>query len=404
MKRKTDNFAALLIAIFAIAQIVILIVFGYTPYPDSNSYIALANECMQMNDVYPAAQHINQYPFLWNLGSINAVECSLALTGSITPLLVLYTFLKAFTTVLFYLLAKKLCGQQVALIAIIIYVIYPANYGESTSVLSELPFMFFVVSGLYLAIVKRQIVYGGALLAIANYFRPMAIVFIVAMIVYFFSEWRKSARFIVGFVAMIIVIGVSHKIQSGLFLYQAKTGWMALMDYSSGSDPRSMAVRDRNDLNVAQKDAAWRALTIEWITQHPGEYLAQMPKKIVDTYASDNVNMCTFLPDKNEREYLYEPLSMRSLISQFPSLSAVQWLTIVNLLIYYTLLILALLSVKYYHHNTHSLAFAIIIAGTLILMLVGHGETRFHSPFMPFIIMLSATTINRVIKQDLTTF
>ena len=397
MKRKTDNFAALLIALFAIAQIAILIVFGYTPYPDSNGYIALANECLQMNDAYPAAQLIYKYPFLWNMGPINAAECSLALTGSITPLLIFYTFLKAITTVLFYSLAKKLCGQQVALIALIVYLIYPANYGESTSALSELPFMFFVISGIHLAIVKKQIAYGGALLAIANYFRPMAIVFIVAMIVYFLSEWRKSARFVVGFLAMIVVIGVSHKIQSGLFLYQAKTGWMSLMDYSSGSDSRSMAIRERSDLNVAQKDSAWRALTIEWIIQHPGEYMAQMPKKIVDTYASDNVNMCTFLTDKNEREYMYEPLSMRSLISQFPRLSAIQWLTIVNLLLYYAMLILALFSIKYYHHSTHSLSIAIIIAGTLMLMLVGHGEARFHIPFMPFVIMLAAITLNRFI-------
>lgn len=396
MKRKTDNAAAVLIALFAIAQIAILGICGYTPYPDSDGYIALARECLQLKDAYPAAQMLHSYPFLWNLGPINAAECSLVLTGSIWPLLLFYTFLKAITTVLFYSLAKKLCGQRVALIALIAYLLYPANYGEGTSALSELPFVFFTISGIHLAIVKRQIVFGGALLAMANYFRPFALVFLVAMAFYYFKEWRKSARFAAGFVAVVAIIGFAHKAQSGLFVYQAKTGWMALADYSTASSQQSMAIRERHDLDVAQKDSAWRALTIEWIIQHPGEYVAQMPKKLVDTYATDNVNLCTFLPDKREREYMYEPLSMRTLIADFPRLSPVQWLAVVNLLFYYALLILALLSLRHYRHDTHALSVAVVVAGTALLLLVGHGEARFHIPFMPFIIMLAAITIKEV--------
>lgn len=393
MKGKTDNRAAMLIAAFAIAQIAILALFGYTPYPDSDGYIAYAAESLALRDAYPAKALLTQYPFLWNLGPINAAECSLALTGSITPLLLFYTLLKAITTVLFYSLTKKLCGQRVAFKALCIYLLYPANYGEGTSALSELPFMFFVIAGIHLAIVKKQIAYGGALLAVANYFRPMALVFLVAMAAYYFSEWRKSLRFAAGFVAMIAVIGMCHKAQSGLFLYQAKTGWMSLMDYSSGNDARSMAVRERNNWDVAQKDSAWRAMTIDWIAEHPGDYVAQMPKKLVGTFASDNVNLCTFLPDKHERTYMYEPLSLRTLAREFPRLSAVQWLAVVNLLIYYAILLAALISLFFYRHTTHTLPVAVVVAGTLVLLLIGHGEARFHIPFMPFIIMLAAMTI-----------
>ena len=399
MKRKTDNWAAALIAAFAVAQLVILAVCGYTPYPDSDGYIAYAAESLALRDAYPAKALLSHYPFLWNLGPINAAECSLALTGSITPLLLFYTLLKAITTVLFYSLTKKLCGQRVAFAALIIYLLYPANYGEGTSALSELPFVFFIIAGIHLAIVKRQIAYGGALLAVANYFRPMALVFLVAMVAYYFREWKKSARFAAGFVAMIAVIGLCHKAQSGLFLYQAKTGWMSLMDYSSGHDARSMAVRERKDLDVAQKDSAWRAMAIDWIVEHPGDYVAQMPKKLIDTYASDNVNLCTFLPDKRERTYMYEPLSLRTLAREFPRLSAVQWLAIVNLLIYYAILLAALLSLLHYRHATHTLPASIVVAGTLMLLLAGHGEARFHIPFMPFIIMLAA--MSRGVKGEL---
>lgn len=385
----------MLIALFTIAQIAILALFGYTPYPDSNGYIGYAAECLQLNDAYPAAGLIHDYPFLWNPGPINAAECSLALTGSIVPLLVLYSLLKGATAYFFYRLACELCGRRIGFVALIVYLLYPANYGEGTSALSELPFMFFTMAALYTAVVRRHVAAAGALLALAGYFRPMALVFIVAMVAYFLTEWRKSTRLIAGFAAMVAVIGFAHKAQSGLFIYQAKTGWMALMDYSSGSAPQSMAIRERRDYDVAQKDSAWRAMAIDWISEHPREYLSQMPAKLANTYVSDNVNLCTFLTDKSESEYMYEPLSMKVLAREFPKLSAVQWLAALNLAYYYALLLLALLSLRHYRHRTHTLAVAAIVAGTALLLLAGHGEARFHIPFMPFIIMLAATTINR---------
>jgi hypothetical protein len=395
MKAPTASAAVWLIALFTAAQIVILFVCGYTPYPDSNGYISLAADCVSMGDAYPVASLINEYPFLWNLGCINAAACSLALTGSYFPLLFVYCLMKGCTAFFLYKIAEHLINQPVAIIALILYILYPANYGEGTSALSELPFMFFSMAGLYLAIAKNHIVSGGLLLAVANYFRPMAIVFVAAMIVYFLKEWRKSAQLVAGYVAMICIIGACHKVQSGLFLYQAKTGWMSIMDYSTGCDPNSLAVREHNEWNVAQKDSVWRSMFIDWLVAHPKEYVAQMPEKIVKTYVSDNVNMCTFLPDKSERVYMYEELSMHTLLQKFPHFTAVQWLTVFNLLFYYALLITALVSLRFYRHSTHTLSVAVVVIGTIVLLLVGHGEARFHIPFMPFIIIMAATVIDK---------
>jgi Gpi18-like mannosyltransferase len=41
------------------------------------------------------------------------------------------------------------------------------------------------MSGVYLSIVKDKTLFGGMLLAIANWFRPMGIVFLVALMIYF---------------------------------------------------------------------------------------------------------------------------------------------------------------------------------------------------------------------------
>ena len=77
----------ILIGLFTLFQLIILFIFGYTPYPDSNGYILLAQESVAHGEPYPIASKLNEYPFLWNIGAINAVAVSLALFHSVSPLL-----------------------------------------------------------------------------------------------------------------------------------------------------------------------------------------------------------------------------------------------------------------------------------------------------------------------------
>lgn len=395
MQNSHRQLVLILIAVFTMLQLLILAIFGYTPYPDSNGYISIAEECIANNDWYPIATKINDYQFLWNIGAINAVVFSLKLFHSITPLLVVYSLMKGITAALFYAVTKKISGPHVAIIALILYAIYPANYGEGTSVLSELPFTFFIMLGIYLSIVKNSSITGGMMLAIANWFRPMGIVFLLAMIICFLFRWRKSLKLLIGYAAMIIVIGCANMHRTGLFLYQAKTGWMALMDYSSDHAKKSMMVRERTDWNVAQKDSAWQSLFIDWLKDHPKDYLGLMPPKLINTYISDNVNLCTFISEKAKKKYMYEEISLNTIIHQLPHWSAVQWLTILNLAFYYILMMMALTSLLYFRKETHLLPISIVLLGTILLLLVGHGEARFHIPFMPFVIMLAASFIDK---------
>ena len=382
-----------LIVIFTIFQLIILGVFGYTPYPDSDGYIFLAKECVAYGEPYPITSKLYDYSFLWNIGAINAVIASLALFNSVVPLLIFYSFLKGCTVWLFYAVIRKICGHNVAFIALLLYVLYPANYGEGTSTLSELPFMFFIFLGIYLSIVRNWSLAGGMMLAVANWFRPMAIIFMLAVIIYYLYKWRKSLKLLTGYAAMIIIIGSLSYQRTGLFLYQAKTGWMALIDYSTDNSAESLQVRENHQWNVNQKDSVWRSMFTDWLMEHPKEYVAQMPRKLINTYVSDNVNMCTFIPNKAESEYMYEEVSMNTLIRNFPRFSAVQWLTIVNLAFYFFLILAALFSFLYFDLSRFLLPISIISLGTLLLLFVGHGEARFHIPFMPFVIMMAALSI-----------
>lgn len=400
MQNSHHQIAIIVVVIFTLLQLIVLLLFNYTPYPDSDGYIFLAEECIANNDWYPISTKLNDYPFLWNIGTVNAIILSLKLFHSIIPLLVVYCIMKGITAGLLYQVTQTICNEKTAFITLLLYVIYPANYGEGTSTLSELPFMFFIMLGIYLSLVRNWSITGGMMLAIANWFRPMGIIFLLALLLCLLFKWRKSIKLLIGYIGMIVIIGTTTMYRTGLFLYQAKTGWMALMDYSSNHSPESMMVRERADWNVCQKDSAWQSLFIDWVKDHPKEYIAQMPSKLVKTYVSDNVNMCTFIPDKQDADYMYDKISMGTLINCFPRLSAVQWLTILNLFVYFALLVTSVVSLFYFRRNTHLLPVSVIVLGTLLLLFVGHGETRFHIPFMPFFMILSTLYLNKNYGKD----
>ena len=412
--------AVYIIIAFTVVQLAILFTFGYTPYPDSEGYIKLANETISQGECfYPTLQQVKELLFVWNIGSINAVIFSLLAFKSVTPLLVLYSLMKGCSAFLVYLIAKKTTNGKAAMLALVIYAIYPANYGESTSTHSELPFIFFNLAGIAAALYSRTFI-GGALMAIGNWFRPMGMVFLLSVITMFAVKRQKAksniAKIIAGYATVIMLSGGVSYTLNREFLYQGQQGWMALMQYSWDNDTDRSAdslMFQHSDpmyypegFDVMQRDSLWRSHFFIWLRHNPEEYFRQMPYKLAKTYVSDNVNMCTFLKGKREKEYMYGELSMAGLAKSFPHYSATQILTLVNLAFYYLLMATfcagICLSIKRKAFGNLLLPTCAITLGTAVLLFAGHGEVRFHIPFMPLVIIAVAWTID-TLRQNLKT-
>ena len=395
-----------IVAVFTLLQILMLVIFGYTPYPDSDGYIKLARICIAHGQPYPVELH--NLEFIWNVGAINAVVISLKLFGSCTPLLVTYALMKGATALLLYKIARLTASGKTAFIALAIYVLYPANYGEATSVQSELPFVFFMMLATYIYLRKQNKVMAsiiaGAVMGIANWFRPMAMIFMLSLLVV--KPRRRWITFVAGYALMICVIGAISHARTGRFIYQAETGWMALMQYHwnhdshpTGSDPMITAP----GMDCVQRDSLWRSHFISWLKDNPDEYVGQMPIKIAKTYVSDNPNMCAYMSAKDKHKgYMYENISMKALQSSFPHYSPIQTLTICNLIFYYlimALFIMGCVETIRRRDNKMMLTVCIFVMGTATLALVGHGEARFHTPYMPFIIICAAYFIQSAITS-----
>lgn len=391
-----------IIVCYTLLQILCLLLFGYTPYPDSNGYILLAQECVEHNTFYPV--NLTDIPFLWNIGSINAVVLSLHLFNSVYPLLVLYCIMQGLSAWFVYDIAKHLFNTKTAFISLLLFVCYPANYACGTSVLSETPFIFFALFSIAMFL-RGHHVTSGVVLAVANTFRPLALVFVMAILVYSLLRKKNCLAVLLGYVVITCSIGITNYIVKDKFFTQGAMGWMGLMQYSwdhDGNKDEDYRLFNGNDPNIIenenydclQRDSVWRSHFLMWISQNKMEYIKQMPEKVARTYISDNVNFCAFLPDKQNREYMYKEISMDTLKTDFPNYSVVQIVVILNLVYYYLLLITAIagfcLSVARADIPQVVLPATVIIVGTLMLMLVGHGEARFHQPLMPMFILLSS--------------
>lgn len=399
MQNSADKKIGYLVAIYIVLLLLVLFFFGYTPYPDSEGYIYCAQESLRHNQFYPFKEGLYELPFLWNIGAINAVAASLWLFNSVTPLLIIYTLMKGFSLLLTYKIALTCFGKRAACIACVLYLLYPANYGEGTSLHSEVPFVFFILSAVWSSL-KGRYVLSGLLFGCADYIRPFALIFIMVVVLKDLKNYKAYWKMLAVYVAFIMSIGLSNYCSKGEFVYKAKTGWMALSQYhwdhdSEKTTPNPQCVTGNDKLTYTQKDELWRDMFFDWLKDNKSEYVRQLPVKVFNTYVSDNIGMCTFLSkEEKQSQYMYQPLSLHALIRDFPHYSAVQWLTVVNLLFYYAVMTMFVLSIKYIKELR--LQWLIIIFGTLFIAFVGHGESRFHIPFMPFVIMAVSYYISKM--------
>ena len=429
---------------FLLLLLGVLIVFGYTPTNDGEGYIEYAQIAIADRQPYPTLHHIIGKPYIWNMGIINLVALSLGLTKSLYPLLILFCIMKALTAWLLAHTTARLFNRQIALLALILYILYPNNWGQSTMLSSEIPMLFFTMLALYTAplsspkapptapeiaplsspegdtiafmgIEAPSGAVGGAL-ALANWFRPVAAIFLLALVVYFFlfrrGQWKKLTLYLLsGYAFVVLLIGTSCYLRTGYFLYQADSLWfnMAEATYETDSQPHyntevfpegtARYIDDMQHKTAIECSHIWRKRSLKWFSEHPVEYLKKVPARLYYIYQNDIDNLAAFLPTKTDAAKNYITLPLGSLRTQFSQLSAVQYFALFATILYLLLLLLALAGALRLMLNGRwreaFLPVFIIVAASLALALLIHGETRFKAPFMPFLFMLVASFLSK---------
>ena len=409
-----NSYCKISIAFFFFLLAILLFV-GYTPTNDGDGYIDYALMSLKDGQPYPSHSTILGQPFIWNIGHINLIALSLWLTRSIVPVLVLMCALKAVSAYVVARIAELLFNHRTGLIAILLYIAYPNNWGQSTMLLSEIPSVALALTALYLTLKYNRAkawIAAGLLFAVGIWIRPISPIYIGSAFLYHLLFNRrlilKRYACIVGsYVALLIAVGTSCYLRTGYFLTQPTTVWFNFIantyekstkvDYTQPVYPKGTArcIANREKLTALQCRDIWRQRSLQWLGNHKIAYLKKVPGRLFWMYYEDIDNIAAFLKDKQHAENNYVTLPVTSIAHQINSLSPIQYFALINEIFYLIIVLMAVTATAQLLRKRDDcslfLPLFIIVAGSLALVLVSHGETRFKAPFIPFLFMLAAS-------------
>lgn len=425
--KKTDIWLYSLSLLYLAVLLAVLAVFGYTPGPDTDGYIAMAQKCLAEGQPYPCTATIEGTPFLWNIGSINLIEASLALTGSIAPLLIVFCLMKAATALFAAKTAQTLIGNRTAVATMLLCMLYPNNWGQSTTLLSEIPMVFFATAAVLLAVKKpsgARIAAAGVLLCIANWFRPIAVLFAFIIALYYILFFRRDAlRHILmlaaGYAVTVCIIGTETWSRTGYFIYQCDSFWYNMADdaYDGATpdahfgEPLFKKGTPRYIENMEQKNCfecsdIWRERCMEWLLSHKWEYLKKVPWRLYYMLSNDNDNAAAFIAKaEKQRPDGADALTVpyRHVFSEWHSMTFAQRMAFLCTAAYYLLVLLAIagcvvLARRKQWEALFITAFTIVFV-TLATVLMVQGEARFKAPYMPYLTILAAVGATQIVKS-----
>ena len=157
-------------------------------------------------------------------------------------------------------------------------------------------------------------------------------------------------------------------------------------------------IENHDTMNCFQFERIWRERSLEWLKDHKTAYIKKIPGRLYYMYQSDYDNMSVFLNDKSLPENNFITIPIRHLATEASTMSIAQWLALFSLLVYVVLLLMAIkgivILIRQRRFKALFLPLFIVIGGSLAIVLVMHGETRFKDPLMPFIFLLASNVIN----------
>jgi len=379
-------------AVWIVAQIALIAYFwGHPQISDMGAYITMAWRCFKNEQWYPMASDVYS-AFIWAPGYINYLILQLNVFGTLNFNAVLNLFLNIAILLEVYYLGKKFFSKRTGLISVIIFCLFYSNLFIVLGANTENPFLFLCLSALCLVFSgKWKYVIGAALLfALANWIRPLAIIFLFASVIYFFLTKAKFYNYIaliIPYILIILIIGTITENKIGYFVYQSTTsGYNLIMtshDKANGyyqyvfSEGKAGFIENKKTVPFVKKDSIWKARSFKWIKEHPLRYVGLFFKKIPILYVNNNWG------DVSHRRSEAELVNGKSKFSKVAYLLSVPYyLTI--LLFFYSLWInrKEILSVK-------SVFLVILITGTIITCLFP-AMPRYHYPFIFTVILYAA--------------
>lgn len=299
------KWSVLSVCLMIAVQVVIMVLFWGEPQgSDHGVYMEIARDCYDKGSWYPSASDAYS-PYFWAPGFINFLILQLHMFGTFN-LNMMFNFLfnLAILSEVCYL-ARKFFTPRTADISTIFFCLLYSNWFAVAPAGTEVPFLFLALTGFCLCLKPswRNVVLASVCFALANWVRPLVVIFAVVAVLYMLKNkysWKLYPALAIPFLALTVAFGWIAKANTGIFAPQASTSGFNLImtanDAAYGGvatsimdDTTSIAyIRDMDKHTFVEKDSIWKARSIEWIRENPGRYAKLYLLKIGGLFVEDS--------------------------------------------------------------------------------------------------------------------
>jgi len=369
---------------------------------------------------YPTAESFMDLGGVAGNGYVNFLALLLRIT---TDLRIIYIGQLLLVQVILFstvYIAKKISGSVTAgYLTCIIFCLFGTYWGEICIPRTEILFSALSMLALALAVKggRFSVIGAGAILAYAQWTRPLALAFIISIVWLFLyrgDKFRSYIKLIAGFCAVVVLLTTFTYFNSGEPIFQptiadgnflmganedadGSYNYVVFEEGHAGYIPREKMF----EMEYDEINEFYRETGINWIKANPGRYLLLMPRKIFYFLATETYSGDIYFDNHIRtagRDYifsLFDILLGRGERS-FAFGDAVMIYTQGFYMIVFALFFFGVIySMKKGYWRTMSFLYGIFLIG-LAASLYTVGAARYHFPYLPVMFITAALFVDAV--------
>ena len=309
---KAAKTAALICWIIMLAaQIITAVTFSGSQISDSGLYLRLAHQAAEDGRMYPS--EINLYDtYIFGNGFVNYLALIFSLSGGLRTVYVLnILWAQILFFSCFYITKKLLPDTGAQYYMTILFSLLNTFWSEIAAAKTELIFtaLCFAAVAAALSGIKGRYVISGILLSLANWIRPLGLMFLIGVILLMIYKKEKIVKYIplvASYVCIIVIIGSISYVNCGKFIYQASaSGYNLFMSSNDSADGSYMSVfgegqpgyipkETRDTMTFEDTNDYYMQKSVEWIKKNPIKYISLFPAKAFYTFATETYSGSTY--------------------------------------------------------------------------------------------------------------
>ena len=375
--------------IFAFYAVVNFLYFALAKVPfvsDSQYYFELAQTCLQQGTLYPAAHNLYD-SFIIAPPYINLLLLLLKIYNSPSTIVLFNVVLNLTQLVLFHQISGRLFeNARYAVIAALLYILYLTNLGAVLLNLTDLFFSVLILGSYYLYLrndAKHHLL-SGLLMGAAICIRQFGWALLFSLLVCYLFELRpgRGRHIKLGLIStacFVAVLGFGFFVKHnfGHFVYTSTHGAHTILmggnEFATGThsarsfEPGARGfIENAEKMTFSEKRTYWQSQAFDWITSHPMQWLALVPKKLFYTFIWDDWSLPGLLNTSEWNAFVVLKMVVKEgrLSEVFEGRSFV--------------FKVAFVTVHLFHH-----AYYFILLASMLCQFRAYGNTQWRTKFMP---------------------